>query len=209
VLISSLSRAAAALAPRVRRNCKYTEHKGETRGSTLIAILVICRLVGKRLARESKRETQSTIENKKKRAGGRRRPEIDEPVWCAQRPQWTDITWPEPPSRGDASGLVLAENHSASCSPHHWLPRKIASPPQKFHRTHCGYRELRTNPVERFCDLPVKGLKFLGDFVGRSEANSVIVMVLRIRLARFGRRNQPFYNIVVAHARYADISPRE
>lgn len=28
-------------------------------------------------------------------------------------------------------------------------------------------------------------------------------MVVKIRLARFGRTNQPFYNIVVAHARYA------
>lgn len=28
-------------------------------------------------------------------------------------------------------------------------------------------------------------------------------MVVKIRLARFGRRNSPFYNIVVAHARYA------
>jgi IS1 family transposase len=26
-------------------------------------------------------------------------------------------------------------------------------------------------------------------------------MVLRMRLARFGRRSQPFYNIVVSHAR--------
>jgi small subunit ribosomal protein S16 len=29
-----------------------------------------------------------------------------------------------------------------------------------------------------------------------------ITMVVRIRLARFGKRNSPFYNIVVAHARY-------
>jgi small subunit ribosomal protein S16 len=28
-------------------------------------------------------------------------------------------------------------------------------------------------------------------------------MVVRIRLARFGKRNNPFYNIVVAHARTA------
>jgi hypothetical protein len=28
-------------------------------------------------------------------------------------------------------------------------------------------------------------------------------MVLRIRLARFGKKHAPFYNIVVAHARYA------
>lgn len=28
-------------------------------------------------------------------------------------------------------------------------------------------------------------------------------MVVKIRLARFGRRNHPFYNIVVAHARTA------
>ncbi|KAI9904196.1 hypothetical protein N3K66_000725 [Trichothecium roseum] len=28
-------------------------------------------------------------------------------------------------------------------------------------------------------------------------------MVIKIRLARFGRRGQPFYNIVVAHARTA------
>ena len=27
-------------------------------------------------------------------------------------------------------------------------------------------------------------------------------MSLKIRLARFGRTNAPFYNIVVAHARY-------
>lgn len=27
-------------------------------------------------------------------------------------------------------------------------------------------------------------------------------MVVKIRLARFGKRNNPFYNIVVAHARY-------
>lgn len=31
-------------------------------------------------------------------------------------------------------------------------------------------------------------------------------MVIKIRLARFGRRGQPFYNIVVAHARY-EIRP--
>lgn len=30
-------------------------------------------------------------------------------------------------------------------------------------------------------------------------------MVVKIRLARFGKRNLPFYNIVVAHARY--VSP--
>lgn len=33
-------------------------------------------------------------------------------------------------------------------------------------------------------------------------------MVIKIRLARFGRRNLPFYNIVVAHARYANTIPR-
>jgi len=27
-------------------------------------------------------------------------------------------------------------------------------------------------------------------------------MVVRIRLARFGKRNAPFYNIVVSHARF-------
>jgi small subunit ribosomal protein S16 len=32
-------------------------------------------------------------------------------------------------------------------------------------------------------------------------------MVLRIRLARFGKKHSPFYNIVVAHARYASIPP--
>lgn len=31
-------------------------------------------------------------------------------------------------------------------------------------------------------------------------------MVVKIRLARFGRRNSPFYNIVIAHARYAQLS---
>jgi small subunit ribosomal protein S16 len=33
-------------------------------------------------------------------------------------------------------------------------------------------------------------------------------MVLKIRLARFGKRHAPFYNIVVAHARYACNPPR-
>jgi hypothetical protein len=32
-------------------------------------------------------------------------------------------------------------------------------------------------------------------------------MVVKIRLARFGRTNKPFYNIVVAHARYAPTHP--
>lgn len=32
-------------------------------------------------------------------------------------------------------------------------------------------------------------------------------MVVRIRLARFGRRNSPFYNIVVAQSRYVHPSP--
>ena len=42
----------------------------------------------------------------------------------------------------------------------------------------------------------------------RSRRNSNITisqhptMVLRIRLARFGKKHSPFYNIVVAHARY-------
>ena len=31
-------------------------------------------------------------------------------------------------------------------------------------------------------------------------------MVLRIRLARFGKKHAPFYNIVVAHARYAHFA---
>lgn len=32
-------------------------------------------------------------------------------------------------------------------------------------------------------------------------------MVLKIRLARFGKTNKPFYNIVVAHARYLYFPP--
>lgn len=32
-------------------------------------------------------------------------------------------------------------------------------------------------------------------------------MVVRIRLARFGRTNAPFYNIVVSHARYGLFPP--
>jgi hypothetical protein len=34
-------------------------------------------------------------------------------------------------------------------------------------------------------------------------------MVVKIRLARFGRTNHPFYNIVVAHARYASLPPAD
>jgi small subunit ribosomal protein S16 len=30
-------------------------------------------------------------------------------------------------------------------------------------------------------------------------------MVVKIRLARFGRRNSPFYNIVISHARYVAL----
>jgi small subunit ribosomal protein S16 len=32
-------------------------------------------------------------------------------------------------------------------------------------------------------------------------------MVVKIRLARFGRTNAPFYNIVVTQARYAPCAP--
>lgn len=37
--------------------------------------------------------------------------------------------------------------------------------------------------------------------------NHTTTMVLKIRLARFGRTNAPFYNIVVAHARYLSPPP--
>ena len=37
----------------------------------------------------------------------------------------------------------------------------------------------------------------------RRSAHISPKMVLRIRLARFGKKHSPFYNIVVAHARYA------
>jgi small subunit ribosomal protein S16 len=33
-------------------------------------------------------------------------------------------------------------------------------------------------------------------------------MVVKIRLARFGRRKAPFYNIVVAHARFVKLLMR-
>lgn len=36
-----------------------------------------------------------------------------------------------------------------------------------------------------------------------ASLNARDAMVVKIRLARFGRTNAPFYNIVVAHARYA------
>lgn len=31
------------------------------------------------------------------------------------------------------------------------------------------------------------------------------IMVVKIRLARFGKRKAPFYNIVVAQARFVDV----
>ena len=34
-------------------------------------------------------------------------------------------------------------------------------------------------------------------------------MVLRIRLARFGNKHNPFFNIIVAQARYVVLSPNE
>jgi hypothetical protein len=36
-----------------------------------------------------------------------------------------------------------------------------------------------------------------------SQRSNTSTMVLKIRLARFGKKHAPFYNIVVAHARYA------
>lgn len=41
----------------------------------------------------------------------------------------------------------------------------------------------------------------------RRHPHAPTTMVLKIRLARFGRTNAPFYNIVVAHARYLSPSP--
>ncbi|KAJ4210499.1 37S ribosomal protein S16, mitochondrial [Fusarium falciforme] len=42
-------------------------------------------------------------------------------------------------------------------------------------------------------------------YLGRDRQfpSPIAAMVVKIRLARFGRRNQPFYNIVIAHARTA------
>lgn len=40
-----------------------------------------------------------------------------------------------------------------------------------------------------------------------SDRLSIANMVVRIRLARFGKAHEPFYNIIIAQARYAS-SPR-
>jgi len=37
--------------------------------------------------------------------------------------------------------------------------------------------------------------------------HNLVKMVVRIRLARFGRKRQPFYNIVVSQAKYVQIFP--
>lgn len=67
-----------------------------------------------------------------------------------------------------------------------------------------GETTLRRNLAHRFspASFRFRFTSLLGAFPRRPDA-----MVLKIRLARFGRRNAPFYNIVVAHARYAPPSP--
>ena len=39
------------------------------------------------------------------------------------------------------------------------------------------------------------------EYFSRPTSHSFAAMVVKLRLARFGRKNSPFYNIVVAHAR--------
>jgi hypothetical protein len=43
----------------------------------------------------------------------------------------------------------------------------------------------------------------------RPPHHTPCTMVLRIRLARFGKKHAPFYNIVVAHARYVSQFPSQ
>ena len=45
--------------------------------------------------------------------------------------------------------------------------------------------------------------KLLSSLHQSIASHCIAAMVVKIRLARFGRRNSPFYNIVVAQARYA------
>jgi len=52
--------------------------------------------------------------------------------------------------------------------------------------------------------IELRNLRETGNFGGNQKATRKpkSKMVVRIRLARFGRRNKPFYNIVVAQSRY-------
>lgn len=60
--------------------------------------------------------------------------------------------------------------------------------------------------LEFLCDLDDYECSRLR--VSRPTLDPAPAMVVKIRLARFGKRNAPFYNIVVAQARYRrDCSP--
>ena len=52
------------------------------------------------------------------------------------------------------------------------------------------------------CPVDLDGLLLTGSFFPRAHVATSSDMTLKLRLARFGRRNSPFYNIVVAHARF-------
>ena len=52
-------------------------------------------------------------------------------------------------------------------------------------------------------EKPIRRTKRASIHQTRRRNKPAHTMVIKIRLARFGRRNLPFYNIVVAHARYA------
>jgi hypothetical protein len=67
-----------------------------------------------------------------------------------------------------------------------WLERQNQAP---------GLRGVRNCSPSRYQLQPF----YLGR--RRQLPSPIAAMVVKIRLARFGRRNQPFYNIVIAHAR--------
>lgn len=85
----------------------------------------------------------------------------------------------------------------ACCLPGYQLP---GSTPQSFSERSGNQARPRRRPRKRF---EISNLVGDNPFTTTTPVHSPrSKMVLKLRLARFGRTNAPFYNIVVAHARY-------
>ncbi|KAK7984559.1 hypothetical protein PG989_011961 [Apiospora arundinis] len=85
--------------------------------------------------------------------------------------------------------MFCATDQSSAAAP-------LKFPSGYWHRPSSSYATLRAT----HCEIPNPRSRACIRF--RQKVN-LPIMTIKIRLARFGRRNAPFYNIVVAHARTA------
>lgn len=93
------------------------------------------------------------------------------------------------------------ELHVDRCLGSHTIPGR----PTIFRMMQATSAKIAPGSVSNLTTFRIAANNLVIALIRGPQVPHIAAMVVKIRLARFGRRNQPFYNIVIAHAR--SVSP--